>query len=188
MLNDYTRHLTDSIRFEAYAPEEYDSIKQVVYDFCLDDDLPTHSVKGWESNGASLLNVMYIQKRFDTGILTIGYENDIPVCLSGCHDHPDLGKPVAIIGSRTLIKGHEHMALGLYLTGIQSLWLKNNGYTHQVACFNEHNVRLMNVHRRRQIPVREKMLRHNLHWPEKVPEYRVETLYYTEQHTLTYEL
>jgi hypothetical protein len=192
MLKDYTRHLSNGIRFEAYDPYEYENIKGTIIDFCSTINLPTHSVIDWETTGhASLLNAIYVQRRFDSGLITIGYDNDIPICISGCHDFPGETGTSAIVGSRTYIKeksGYEPLRLGSYLTGIQSLWLKEKGYKFQVQSFNDHNISLCKVMLRRQTIIRDKMLRHNLYWPSKPAEYKLMTLFNTEQHTLIYEL
>lgn len=192
MLNDYTRHLPNGIRFEAYCPDEFESIKDLVYTFCSTTDIPTHSVVDWKTKGnASLLNLMFVQKRFDSGLITIGFDNEEPICISGCHDFPGAEGSSAIVGSRTFIvdhAGYEHLKVGSYLTGIQSLWLKEVGYKTQVQSFNEHNLGLCKVMMRRQQIIREKMLRHNLYWPLKPAEYKLMNLYNTQQHTLIYDL
>jgi hypothetical protein len=178
-----------NIRIQGFKPGEYDAIQYLIHEFCLDSEITTHSLNDWENNPASLMHVMYKQRRYDSGIVCMAFDNDIPISFSACHAYPLPTDKTVLIGSRTHTKlKYEHLRLGIYTSGMQVLWAKENGFLKMFSSFNMHNDRLMDILKTRHENIKKRLANADLSWPIDKAEYALQNIYHTPQHTLTYNL
>jgi hypothetical protein len=124
-----------------------------IYNFCKksnSDDSPAAknmSVEDWENNHASLLNTIYIQKRFDKS-KKAGYwfveEDNCYIAGSGCYPLDTDGN-ISILGVRTytLIEYRSKLLHGNLILPKQQELSEQLEYKSLILTFNEYNLWLL---------------------------------------------
>jgi GNAT superfamily N-acetyltransferase len=105
-----------------------------------------YDINDWENKSHTLLNLLYIKKRF--GLFNIVSIDDRPIAMSGAYVYND----VPIIGVRAFthpdFRGGGNWCQARHIFPSQIEWAESRGYTHVWLTFNQYNGRLINFLKR----------------------------------------